>query len=208
MPEPHQLETLIRSFIPADSVPVVVQWIIRHSISLTITKSRKSVFGDYRWPQQGKGHRISVNGDLNPYAFLITLVHEVAHLTTWEKYRNNVASHGKEWKHEFRLLMDEFSGRRIFPAELRTAFRQHLISPSYSHCEDPALMRALRKYDSKAGGLLEELPEGSLFRFRNRSYRKGKQLRKRFMCCEVATNRLLLFQPTTPVEVIEVSEQK
>jgi len=198
----EQLSEIIRHYIPEEASPIVVNWIQEHKIALTITQSRKSVFGDYHWPHDGKGHRISVNGDLNPYAFLITFVHEMAHLTSWERYRNTVASHGKEWKHEFKILMDEFSGRKIFPVEIHTAFKQHLIAPSYSHCEDPKLMRALRKYDREAVTVLEELPEGCLFRFNNVILRKGKKLRKRFICYEANTNRMLLFNPQAPVKKI------
>jgi len=195
-----QLFRVIQPYIPENATNIVVRWIQDYKVTLTITRSRKSVFGDYRWPQNGKGHRISVNGDLNPYAFLITLVHEMAHLTSWERHRNTVSSHGKEWKHEFKILMDEFSGKRIFPADIHTAFKQHLIAPSYSHCEDPKLMKALRKYDRVAETMIEDLPEGSLFKFRNNIYRKGKQLRKRFMCYEVNSKRILLFNPMAPVK--------
>src|SRR6185295_15910601 len=97
MPTAETLSNQIRSFVPEDAVDIVVRWISEYKMILTITNTRQSVFGDYRWPQGTKGHRISVNGDLNPYAFLITLVHEMAHLTSWERYRNTVSSHGKEW---------------------------------------------------------------------------------------------------------------
>lgn len=63
-------------------------------------------------------------------------------------------------------------------------------------------MRALRKFDRVKGTLLEELPDGALFRFRNNIYQKGKQLRKRFLCREVNSNRILLFQPITPVSKV------
>jgi SprT protein len=203
MPTAETLTNQIRSFVPEDAVDMVVRWISDHKIVLTITNTRNSVFGDYRWPQNGKGHRISVNGDLNQYAFLITFVHEMAHLTTWEKFRNTVSSHGKEWKQEFKLLMDEFAGKRIFPPDIRTAFKEHLLSPSFSHCVDQKLMRALLKYDSEQPTLLEELPKGSLFQFKKQTYRKGEQLRKRFQCIEVKTKRLYLFNPIAPVKRIE-----
>jgi len=200
MPTAETLSNQIRSFVPGEAVPVIVQWISEHKIVLTVTNSRKSVFGDYHWPQGNKGHRISVNGDLNQYAFLITLVHEMAHLTTWEKFRNTVSSHGKEWKQEFKLLMDEFSGKRIFPADIRAAFKQHLVSPHYSHCVDPQLMKALSKYDLRKGIYLEDLKAGSLFKFQRRIYRKGEKLRKRFKCLEVKTNREYLFNPVAEVK--------
>src|SRR5947207_2190446 len=95
------LSEKIRPFLPDESLDIVVRWITDHKIFLTITEKRNSILGDYRRPQEGKGHRISVNGDLNKYAFLVTMVHEVAHLTTWLKYFDTVSSHGKEWKMEF-----------------------------------------------------------------------------------------------------------
>ncbi|HYV94252.1 MAG TPA: SprT-like domain-containing protein [Chitinophagales bacterium] len=202
MPTAETLSNQIRSFIPEDSVDIVVRWITDYKITLTITHSRQSVFGDYRWPQQNKGHRISVNGDLNSYAFLITLVHEMAHLTAWEKFRNTVSSHGKEWKHEYKTLMDEFAGRRIFPADIRSAFKQHLVMPTHSHSIDETLMKVLRKYDKVIGNYLSDLEEGNLFEFQGRVYRKGKKLRKRFKCVEVKTHREYLFNPIAEVKKI------
>ena len=202
MPTAETLSNQIRLFVPEDSVDIVVRWITEYKVTLTITNSRQSVFGDYRWPQHNKGHRISVNGDLNAYAFLITFVHEMAHLTAWEKFRNTVASHGKEWKHEYKTLMDEFAGRKIFPADIRTAFKQHLVAPSHSHSIDETLMKVLRKYDKVKGNYLSDLEEGSLFEYQRKIYRKGKKLRKRFKCVEVKTHREYLFNPIAEVKGI------
>ena len=201
MPATETLTNQIRKFIPDDGVDIVVRWIVQYGIELKITNRRKSVFGDYRWPQRGKGHRISVNGDLNRYAFLITFVHEMAHLTTWEKHRNKVASHGEEWKREFKELMNEFAGRRIFPADIRAAFKQHLLSPHYTHCTDPLLMKVLRRYDLQRGTMLEEIQEGSQFEFEGKIFLKGIQLRKRFKCIEVRTKREYLFSPVAEVKL-------
>ncbi|HAD34265.1 MAG TPA: hypothetical protein DCF44_07170 [Chitinophagaceae bacterium] len=44
---------------------------------------------------------MSVNGNLNSYHFLITLLHEIAHMLVWEQFRNRVKPHGLEWKHVF-----------------------------------------------------------------------------------------------------------
>jgi SprT protein len=194
------LSTQIRSFIPQDAVDIVVRWITDHGITLTITENRKSIFGDYRWPRQDKGHRISVNGDLNQYAFLITLVHEMAHLTTWEKFRNTVSSHGKEWKAEYKILMDEFTGRKIFPADIKMAFKEHLVSPNYSHCVDEQLMSLLKKHDKIPAIHIVDLPERSLFEFQGRIYQKGKKLRKRFRCIDMLTRREYFFSPIAEIK--------
>ncbi|MEO5674639.1 MAG: SprT-like domain-containing protein [Chitinophagales bacterium] len=198
------LKNIIQPFIPEDAVDVVVNWIIRQKITLTITNSRQSLFGDYRWPHGDKGHRISVNGDLNQYAFLITFVHEMAHLTAWEKFRNTITSHGKEWKHEFNMLMDEFAGKKIFPEDVRTAFKQHLLKPAHSHSIDESLMKVLRKYDPFKGSILSDLKEGSLFEFKGRIFRKGIKLRKRFKCIETNSRREYLFNPAAEVKASPV----
>lgn len=195
-----QLSNQIGRYIPEDAVEIIVRLIIENKITLTIARSRRSVYGDYRWPQKNHGHRISVNGDLNKYAFFITLAHEMAHMITWMKYKNAVSSHGVEWKHEFKTLMDEFKGRKIFPIDLTLAFKQHLLSPSFTHCMDEKLMKALKKYDAGNELLLEDLNDGSLFQFSNRRFKKIKKLRKKYLCLEMATGRKFIFSAIASVE--------
>ena len=90
----HPMQAL-SSFLPEGSFEEVVAYIKQYRVHLTITRKRKSVLGDYRHAFAGKNHRITVNGDLNPYEFLITLLHELAHLLTFEQYRHRVEAHGK-----------------------------------------------------------------------------------------------------------------
>ena len=59
-----------------------------------VKKSRSSKYGDYRPPLKGSNHLITINYDMNKYAFLITLVHEIAHLTNWNKHKDKVKPHG------------------------------------------------------------------------------------------------------------------
>jgi hypothetical protein len=59
-------------------------------------------------------------------------------------------------------------------------------------------MRILRRYDENPEELLlvEQIPEGACFSLEdNRVFRKGKKLRKRYQCMEVATGKLYLFSP-------------
>ncbi len=196
----EKLQDQIRLFIPEDAVDIVVRWINDYKITLTITNSRKSIFGDYRWPQNDQGHRISVNGDLNRYAFFITLVHEMAHLIVWKEFRNTVDSHGPEWRQHYKKLMDEFAGKKLFPADIHEAFKQHLVQPAHSHSIDEQLMKVLRKYDKVNGEHLADLPEESLFKFQGRMYCKGKKLRKRFRCTELESGREYFFSPIALVD--------
>ena len=66
-----------------------------------ITKPRKSKLGDFRILINGRG-QISVNENLNRYAFLITITHELAHAFVWKRYKTRVMPHGKEWKSTFK----------------------------------------------------------------------------------------------------------
>ena len=85
----HPMQALA-DFLPEGSFDRVVNYVHHYRVHLTISKKRKSVLGDYRHAGWGGNHRISVNGNLNKYEFLITLLHELAHLLTYEQYRNRV----------------------------------------------------------------------------------------------------------------------
>src|SRR6266699_2864927 len=98
--EEHPMHALA-AYLPDGSFENVVHYLHQHRVHLTVTRERKSVLGDYRNAVHGKNHRITVNGNLNKYAFLITLLHELAHLLTYEKYGHRIQPHGAPWKSEF-----------------------------------------------------------------------------------------------------------
>ena len=83
---------ILQQYLPEGTALTMAKWIDYFQVELSLNRPRQSVLGDYRHPYNGKGHRISVNRDLNPYAFLITLIHEFAHLTNWNKHKNCVKS--------------------------------------------------------------------------------------------------------------------
>src|SRR5919112_5025590 len=98
----------IKKYIPEKSARLVLDYLTLHKVHLTITKDRKSVLGDYRHATTYNNHRISINGTLNKYSFLITLIHELAHLITFMQYKNRVEPHGKEWKKLYAVLLKDF----------------------------------------------------------------------------------------------------
>ena len=145
------------------------------------------------------------SGDLNKYAFLITLLHELAHLVTFENHGHEVLDHGQEWKYYYAHLLRLYLAAAIFPADLRGALEQSLHNPPASSCSDETLMRQLKKYDRHSGDSvwMETLPEGALFHTGDgKMFRKGKQLRKRFQCEEVGTGLLYLFHPLHEVNSV------
>ena len=184
---------------------MVEPYLLHYKVHLTITKSRSSVLGDYRNAHADKAHRISVNGNLNPYAFLITLLHELAHLVTFMRFGHKVASHGQEWKSQFSDLLKQFLQSRIFPEDIAQQLFLSLRNPAASSCADDALMRILRKYDPVKEGhcLVEELSIGAKFAIKgNRIFECGERVRKRIKATEISTGKIYLFSPVYEVKLI------
>ncbi len=199
----EKYKKLLLKYIPPAALEQVYEYLRSHKVHLRISRARASKLGDYRSPHKGSGHKISVNHNLNPYAFLITLVHELAHLRVWEDHQNRVSPHGKEWKTAFRNMMQPLLLEKVFPEDVENALKQYLRNAKAASGSDTALTRVLNRYDPQLGNTLEELEEGSLFRIENgKIFRKGKKLRKRFQCVCLDNKRNYLVNPVARVERI------
>lgn len=193
---------ILENYLPPDAAPKIAHWINLYQVELKIAKSRRTKLGDYRAPYQGKPHRISVNYNLNPYSFLITLIHEFAHLTCWNIHKFQVKPHGTEWKKEFQILMMPWIEKNFFPEELKLGLIQYMNNPAASSCTDIHLMRILEKFDFVRQDLfsLEDLKPGAVFQIKDgRIFTKGERLRKRYRCVENKTRRVYLFNPLAKV---------
>ncbi len=196
----------LQNFLPPNTYNAVLHYLQQYQVHLTVARERKSILGDYRHRTTGKNHRISVNGSLNPYAFLITLIHELAHLLQFEQYGNKVFAHGREWKTIFGRLLAQFIQNNTFPADIKAALIRSINNPAASSCADDVLLRVLKGYDERSSHLkmVEELPENSLFKTTDgRIFKRGEKIRKRFKCVEVKTKKLYLFSPVYEVEEVD-----
>jgi hypothetical protein len=192
-------------FIPPAAISPILAYLHKYKVHLTVTRERKSILGDYRHATLYKTHRISVNGNLNRYSFLITLIHELAHLATFQQYKNRVLAHGPEWKKIYATMIREFLLLDIFPADITETLKSSMINPPASSCADDELIRVLKKYDDKENGLVmvEEVKEGSMFDIgKGKLFLKGKKLRKRYQCTEVKTGKVFLFSPIYEVKAV------
>ncbi len=202
----HPLEAL-RAYLPNGSFEPVVSLINKYKVHLTVTKARKSVLGDYRHAAIGVNHKITVNGNLNKYEFLITLLHELAHLLCFEQYKNRVDAHGKEWKNIYSALLIEFIKLEIFPSDIQKSLQKTLLNPAATANGETPLLLVLRKYDviKKEGhGFVAHIPEGTLFESLNgRIFKRGKKRRIRIECVEVATGHVYSFSALTEVKLIQ-----
>ncbi|HVX27826.1 MAG TPA: SprT-like domain-containing protein [Parafilimonas sp.] len=201
----HPLHALA-AYLPENSFEKVAEYLHQYKVHLTLTRQRQSILGDYRNAIHGKNHRISVNANLNKFSFLITLLHELAHLLAFEKFGNRIQAHGKEWKSIYKNLLADFVHHKIFPRDVEHALYQSMQNPAASSCAEESLLRVLRKYDVAKNDfhLLEELPKGSLFKLDDgRVFEKGERLRKRFRCTEKKTGLVYLFSPVYEVKLVQ-----
>lgn len=171
---------------------------------LKIVNERITRHGDYRRDAQGF-HLITVNASLNKYRFLITLIHEIAHLVAFEKFGRNIKPHGEEWKQTFQRLMIPFIRPEIFPNQLLPLLAKHFRNPKASSDTDAKLAIALKLFDQKESdkNYIFEIPMGSNFRIHNGKIFKKMALRvKRYECLEISSGRMYLFQPNAEVELL------
>ena len=188
------------------AAPIIVKWIDYFQCEFKISRTRNTKLGDYRHPYGDKGHRISVNFNLNEYSFLVTTVHEFAHLLTWNEHKNKVKPHGLEWKNNFKKMMSPIFGLQVFPTDVHQAINQYMRNPAASSCGDLHLARTLKAYDVVKDDVLhlEQLPKDAVFKIKDgRKFAKGEQLRKRYRCVCLDDKRLFLFNPLAEVFLVE-----
>lgn len=187
-----QMMSVLSQYLPAQAVEYCSELIMLYKLHLHIEVERKDRLGDYS-PHLGKGNRISINHNLNPFDFLITFIHELAHHVTFKKYGPHHQSHGMEWKEEFKNCMRPVVMMRVFPPDIEQPLIKHMQTPKYTHSGDVTLMKALMRYNKKQSEmLLDDLPDGTLFKMSSRSklvLRRIEKLRTYAMCEEVGTGK-------------------
>ena len=198
----------LSKYIPSAAAPIISQWINDSGCRFKVTRSRASKLGDYRSPYRNEPHQITINHDLNPYSFLITTVHEFAHLKTWQEHKNKVKPHGAEWKENFKRLMDAFLKLHIFPEDVNLALIRYMNNPAASSCTDLNLYRILKTYDAgeTTATTIDHIEFHTYFATRNgRVFQKMEKLRKRYKCMDVKTQRIYLFHPIAEVFPVEMN---
>jgi hypothetical protein len=198
------LSEVLSKYLPEHAVVPCFELIKLNRVHLKIVNERKTRHGDYRKGLSGK-HEITVNANLNKYRFLITLIHEIAHLVAFEKFGRNILPHGVEWKMTFQRLMVPLIRPEIFPESVLPLVANHFRNPTASSDTDARLAFALKQFDERKPDVyfVHEVPSGSLFRIKNGRIFQKKGLRtKRYECIEVQTGRLFLFNANAEVEII------
>ena len=189
-------------FVPPKSVQLLQCWIDDLNVKVVISSPRKTKLGDFKVKNQKMV--ISVNNNLNPYSFLITFTHELAHAFVFRKHKNKVSPHALSWKLTFKSMLLNFLSPEFFPDDVLKVLSKHIINPKASTFSDLELVKVLRKYDNKTSLTISDIVEGGEFSLTNgKTFIKGKQLRKRFRCVEQQTNKVYLFHPFAEVIAVQ-----
>ena len=192
-------------FLPKGTADYCFELWERHNFTLKIKPPRSTKLGDYQYNPVDRSHTITLNNDLNPYAFLITYLHEVAHLTTQLEFGRGVSPHGKEWKSSFRRLIQPVFEKKVLPHDLQQALVSYFKNPRASSCSDPKLTMTLGRYDRDRKGsvYLNSLQEGQRFILNERKFIKKKIRRTRSLCQELSTGRRYLISEVARVTKLD-----
>ncbi len=191
-----------QKYIPEKAIDLVKDVMNIHHINLKIVNQRQTKHGDFRKLPSGK-FQITVNNNLNPHQFLLTLVHEIAHHVTHVKY-GRVRPHGKEWKQTFQHLMLPFLHPDIFPEEMLSSLANYLKNPKASTDSDVKLSLALKENKAEVGkSFIFDLPLHTVFIYKSKRYKKGAKRKTRYECLQLDSNRTYLFNQNAEVILVE-----
>lgn len=208
IPRQHQVAAALEKHVPPAAFAYCLGLWQATPFVLRLKPKRQTKLGDYRYEPRQRWHIISVNRDLDPHPFLLTYVHEVAHLVTFNEYRGKVQPHGPEWKHHFRELMQPLLVEEVYPQPILGVLARHMVNPKASSHADPALVKVMypELQSNAEGSLLQSLSVGDGFIFRNQPYRVLEHRRTRTLVTHQHTGRNYLI--SQQVLVSDISENK
>ena len=197
MPRPSsELLRLFQKHLPENVISYCVQLWEESPFYFFVKPPRYTKLGDFRYRKDRSIQTITLNSDLNPYQFLLTYIHEVAHLRAFDRFGTTHAPHGSEWKTLFKQLLEPLLVEPVFPRDLLVPLKLHMRNPSASSARDLFLMKEMSKYDSQlpeqAGFFLADIAPQSIFELAGRKFRKGETRRTRILCEELATGKKYL----------------
>jgi len=193
----------ILNYIPEASTNYLIEILNKENIQILVKKERKTKHGDFRVLKNGNC-QITINSNLNPYRFLITLIHEIAHYRVYKIFEKKVKPHGKEWKDIFKYMMLPLLNPKVFPKNLIPYISAYIKNPKASTDTDFNLSLALRSFDiDKEKKYIFEMDMGSNFKIYNgRVFILEEKLRKRYKCKEIKTGKTYLFSPNAEIELV------
>lgn len=196
-------EEVFKKFVPIEAVSYCNKLYENLGFEFKIKKARQTKLGDYRYDHEIDRHIISINNDLNAYSFLVTYLHEVAHLVAFKKHGNRIMPHGVEWKKCFMEVAQPMLTTNVFDERVLNVLNKYFKNPKASSCSDPTLYNILKKFDANPSLQLKDIKAGEEFYFNKRIFRKLEKKRTRSVCLELKTGKKYAI-----AEIAEVAKQK
>ncbi len=193
----------LEPYIPIHARLPLNQLLNNYQFTLKIVGGRKTKRGDFR--ATAPLPTITINNNLSKEQFLITLVHEIAHLETYIK-TPKARPHGTEWKQNFKLLMLPFLIPTIFDEHLLKLLAKHFINPKATTDTDTKLSAYLQKQNKTTDNhncFIFDLELGTLFKLQNRIFKILNKRRTRYECLELKTNKKYLIRGNASVTIID-----
>jgi len=197
---------ILQSHVPLAALDYCLDLWKASPFELKVTRTRQTKVGDFTSRRTRSHPRITLNNDLNRYLFLVTYIHEVAHLHVYLRHGPREDPHGEKWKTTFTDLMLPILWETIFPPEILHELRRHMINPKASSFADTILTEAFRKFDRNTHQIiLSQVPEGSIFKLQGRYFKKGKLRRTRVLCKELQSKKDYLVPADAVVSDVQLS---
>lgn len=156
------------------------------NITLEFSGDRKNKFGEWRLCN-GK-QTISINYNLHPLQFFLTLTHEIAHSITWNMYGNLVRPHGKEWKQNYRNLVLPLMKCNYFDKYTEHVIIEHMKNPPACAGTCPEITKIINPNVS----LIKDVPIGTVFPYRGSFLVKLYKKRTRWVCRDTSGKMFLI----------------
>lgn len=196
----RDVHRIFQEHLPPAAVGYCVELFHRFDFDFRLRKSRMTKVGDFK---ARPGHRpvVTVNHDLLPSLFLLTYVHEVAHVQVFRERGPRAEPHGEVWKGAFRSLLAPVLTEENFPMPVFPVLVAHMANPMASTFSDTRVTAAFRALDPRQAGAIRvaDLPVGSVFSLRGRLFRKGEPKRSRALCQELKSRKRYLVPLDLPV---------
>lgn len=200
--------SFFEKYVVPQSLPMVYDMVKDYHVAFQIKRDRVTKNGDYRSPlRPNSQHKITINGGLNVHSFLLTLVHEIAHLHTFSTYGRKVKPHGQEWKNVFRQLAAPLLASGVWPTDVHEALKKYFKNPKASSAGDANLLKVLSRYDLTTDVFLLDLSDNAIFSLETAPHRKfirKEKRRSRFLCEEIASKKKFAIHGMA--KVIELKE--
>ena len=194
----------LKRFLPEDGLMQIVNLIAANRVKFKITHPRKTKYGDYKSQDENGFHHITVNGNLNPFAFYLTALHEFAHLLAFAEYGKAIAPHGREWKMVFSQLLIQGNATQWFPDAIKKPLIRYIKNPKASSASNHDLFLALRMFDKHGALYVKDMDKGERFLLSGRIFEKGDVIRKRIQCMEVSSGKLYLVNAIAEVKKVSI----